>query len=568
MKKNININLCGRLFNIDEDAYELLKNYMDTLHNYFKGQIGGDEIADDIEQRIAELLDELKANGIVAINIDHIKNVINRIGQPEQMDNNEEKDHEEQAESASFVDEEYKERKGMDAIREFFRNKRFYRNPKDKMLAGVISGFASTFEIDVTILRLLVVAFAIFVGAFPFPFLGFVSFRALFLFIISYCIFAAIMPEAETPEQQLKMQGKPVNMSNLANEVVQSVSETTHKMKEGGYSGAKNVLNAILKFFTNCFKVILVILAIGLFFVGAIMVVWAILAFISPTTIPEFFDWDMMPIFSNHPGRFSVFLIALIMALLIPAYIIIYCLNHRMSAMQRITWLLIWLIALATSIMTGITLTQISDDYKHENRLRATTTIMNNIRMSKEDANYLQENGWEVVKSVGCDRFTACGQHYSGDAGERYLDDYNEHASMRCKIEQSETVEPGVYKLTAVVRSENQGPILYAKINGETKQIDFPITSNEWGSVWKDACEAYEKITKENKDTDEIPQMEEIENIRNANDGKGFGWTRIAIENIIVKNETTITYGISTNTPNMRAKWFSACDIELSRMDE
>ncbi|MBQ1588261.1 MAG: PspC family transcriptional regulator, partial [Prevotella sp.] len=114
MKKNININLCGRLFNIDEDAYELLKNYMDTLHNYFKGQIGGDEIADDIEQRIAELLDELKANGIVAINIDHIKNVINRIGQPEQMDNNEEKDHEEQAESASFVDEDYKERKGMD----------------------------------------------------------------------------------------------------------------------------------------------------------------------------------------------------------------------------------------------------------------------------------------------------------------------------------------------------------------------------------------------------------------------------------------------------------------------
>ncbi|MBQ1668484.1 MAG: hypothetical protein II063_10975, partial [Prevotella sp.] len=60
MKKNININLFGRLFNIDEDAYELLKNYMDTLHNYFKGQIGGDEIADDIEQRIAELLDELK----------------------------------------------------------------------------------------------------------------------------------------------------------------------------------------------------------------------------------------------------------------------------------------------------------------------------------------------------------------------------------------------------------------------------------------------------------------------------------------------------------------------------
>jgi hypothetical protein len=28
MKKNITINLCGRLFQIDEDAYELLQQYI------------------------------------------------------------------------------------------------------------------------------------------------------------------------------------------------------------------------------------------------------------------------------------------------------------------------------------------------------------------------------------------------------------------------------------------------------------------------------------------------------------------------------------------------------------
>ena len=33
MKKNITINLCGRLFNIDEDAYELLRHYTETLRN-------------------------------------------------------------------------------------------------------------------------------------------------------------------------------------------------------------------------------------------------------------------------------------------------------------------------------------------------------------------------------------------------------------------------------------------------------------------------------------------------------------------------------------------------------
>ena len=85
MKKNITINLCGRLFNIDEDAYELLRNYIDTLRNYFARQADGSEIADDLEERIAELLQELKSQGVEAINIDHVKEVVRRVGRPEEM---------------------------------------------------------------------------------------------------------------------------------------------------------------------------------------------------------------------------------------------------------------------------------------------------------------------------------------------------------------------------------------------------------------------------------------------------------------------------------------------------
>ena len=33
MKKNITINLCGRLFQIDEDAYELLQHYFESLRH-------------------------------------------------------------------------------------------------------------------------------------------------------------------------------------------------------------------------------------------------------------------------------------------------------------------------------------------------------------------------------------------------------------------------------------------------------------------------------------------------------------------------------------------------------
>ena len=60
MKKNITINLCGRLFQIDEDAYELLQQYINSLRSSFGKQEGGDEIVDDIETRIAELEKLLK----------------------------------------------------------------------------------------------------------------------------------------------------------------------------------------------------------------------------------------------------------------------------------------------------------------------------------------------------------------------------------------------------------------------------------------------------------------------------------------------------------------------------
>jgi len=52
MKKNITINMRGRLFAIDEDAYELVKQYLDALQSHF-GKLGENEMPDDIEERIA-----------------------------------------------------------------------------------------------------------------------------------------------------------------------------------------------------------------------------------------------------------------------------------------------------------------------------------------------------------------------------------------------------------------------------------------------------------------------------------------------------------------------------------
>ena len=49
MKKTIKINLSGIIFNIDDDAYEKLKTYLDTIGRHFSNKQESKEIIDDIE---------------------------------------------------------------------------------------------------------------------------------------------------------------------------------------------------------------------------------------------------------------------------------------------------------------------------------------------------------------------------------------------------------------------------------------------------------------------------------------------------------------------------------------
>ncbi|MEL7222368.1 MAG: hypothetical protein AAGJ93_13685, partial [Bacteroidota bacterium] len=55
MKKNISINISGIIFHIEEDGYEKLKNYLDSINNYFSNYEDSKEIVEDIESRIAEI---------------------------------------------------------------------------------------------------------------------------------------------------------------------------------------------------------------------------------------------------------------------------------------------------------------------------------------------------------------------------------------------------------------------------------------------------------------------------------------------------------------------------------
>src|SRR5690349_1703737 len=55
MKKNISINISGIIFHIEEDGYDNLKRYLDSINRYFSTFEDSSEILADIESRIAEI---------------------------------------------------------------------------------------------------------------------------------------------------------------------------------------------------------------------------------------------------------------------------------------------------------------------------------------------------------------------------------------------------------------------------------------------------------------------------------------------------------------------------------
>ena len=68
MNKTFNINLGGYPFAIDEDAYEYIQNYLNTIRRHFSASDGCDEIIYDIEVRMAELFQEhLNGRSIISM---------------------------------------------------------------------------------------------------------------------------------------------------------------------------------------------------------------------------------------------------------------------------------------------------------------------------------------------------------------------------------------------------------------------------------------------------------------------------------------------------------------------
>lgn len=152
MKKIININFQGRIVPIEETAYEILMQYVESLRRYFANEEGRDEIINDIESRIGELFSN-RLKDTPCITDADVNTVIASIGRPEDFD---------EAEGTQTASSSSANESGQYSYQQA-RPRRLYRSANDKLLGGVAAGLANYFGIDPAITRVLFVLF-LFIG--------------------------------------------------------------------------------------------------------------------------------------------------------------------------------------------------------------------------------------------------------------------------------------------------------------------------------------------------------------------------------------------------------------------
>lgn len=319
MKRTFTANINGLIFNVDEDAYARLQEYLTSLRNHFKKNEGANEIISDIEARISELMQKLILPQKQVITLFDVDEIIKQLGEPEEIeDDKEEKSPEENPKSQS---PEYE-----------YVGKRFFRNPDDKVISGVCSGLAAYFGIDPVILRILFVIF-FFVGG-----------SSFWVYIVLWIA----IPEAKTSIDKLQMRGEPVNVNNIEKKIKEELNDLGSRIKDYGNeageafnkasrniapkTGLERFFNTFFDVLSHIFRAFGILFGIVFIMVGIFMLVGFSFSFFSfdnpfvvtsmglnSISIPQFAD-----AFIPNTSEKSLLMTGLILAIGIPLVMLIY----------------------------------------------------------------------------------------------------------------------------------------------------------------------------------------------------------------------------------------------------
>ena len=292
MKKTVQITLAGILFQIEEDAYTTLQQYLSSINTYFSSYEGHEEIVADIEARMAEkFLNHQKPEEASLITIVEVEKMMQSMGSVADFEAMEEeaafdhtgtqqKDFQNTTKTTSrklVRDGNNKALAGVlgglahylridvvwlrvifilllaislesgaflgfliayvilwialpesKTLEDLKNVKKFYRDPEGKTIAGVATGLSNYMNVDVSIIRIIFMALIFFFG----------------FGILAYMVLWMVSPIAKSLTQKMEMKGEPVTLENIEQNIKLNIQET----QNAAPAPKENLLKRILLF--------------------------------------------------------------------------------------------------------------------------------------------------------------------------------------------------------------------------------------------------------------------------------------------------------------------------------
>ena len=330
MDKTISISLGGFSFIVDDRAFLKLKNYLDEIRHSLHGMEGTDDIIADVETRIAELFKERLGTREVVNEMD-VEHIIGIMGRPEQY-----VDEEEATENKSYAHTGSTYKSTADGTK-----KKLYRDPNDKIIAGVLSGLAHYLGIDTWITRVIWIIL----------FFADIPLTGTMFTILSYIILWIILPKAETASQKYEMYGQAGDFETIKKNASQAAAE----MK----GVARDASGALGKIFHVLGKIILFFIGFMLICSGIGLIIGAIALLISSATeMPfQFFGYIV-----DYPWQETIAKIIVMLLMVIPALLFIILgarlISDRVKVSRTLVFTLIgiWFIAGISGTVLGVSI--------------------------------------------------------------------------------------------------------------------------------------------------------------------------------------------------------------------
>ena len=317
MKKTHSANIGGTVFQVEEDAYEQLQAYLQSIEAHFRSYPDVADIVSDIEGRIAEQL-LLREQAPQVVRISDVQRVIAAMGHIEQFDEPEAAPAEPQG-----------------------KVRRLFRDPDQKIVAGVAAGLAAYLGVPRLVVRAAFVLLTLLFGA----------------SVVLYLLLWALVPVASSTTDKLQMRGRPLTLASIDQGVrdeIASIPRATRNLATQGVTAVGSLIHLVVTTIARALK-----WAAGVFIVGSavlgllVLTVLLVVALVNPAAAPlgpavaaffaSFGGWQ-------HVLKVFFYLVAVIpLALVVATAFRLFWNVNRLNTRGLASLLGVWVVALLTT---------------------------------------------------------------------------------------------------------------------------------------------------------------------------------------------------------------------------